>query len=61
MLISPDWREVKSAISGQLLNLITQMDGLLHVVRCFEDSNVRSSIGQCEPICVILPLWMLNC
>ncbi len=30
----------KSGMSGQLLNQLTQMDGLIHVVRCFEDENV---------------------
>jgi ribosome-binding ATPase YchF (GTP1/OBG family) len=28
------------AISGALLNQLTQMDGLLHVVRCFENASV---------------------
>src|SRR4030066_398839 len=27
-------------ISGSLLNQLTQMDGLLHVVRCFDNPNV---------------------
>jgi len=40
----------KSAISGQLLNLITQMDGLLHVVRCFEDINVAHPTGSVNPL-----------
>jgi len=40
----------QSAISGQLLNLITQMDGLLHVVRCFEDSNVAHPSGSVNPL-----------
>lgn len=35
-----------SAISGQLLNLLTQMDGLLHVVRCFEDANIPHPSGS---------------
>jgi len=30
----------KGEISGQLLNLLTQMDGFILVVRCFEDMNV---------------------
>jgi GTP-binding protein YchF len=30
----------KSAISGALLNQLSQMDGLLHVVRCFDDPSV---------------------
>jgi hypothetical protein len=40
----------QSAISGQLLNLLTQMDGLLHVVRCFEDSNVSHPAGSVNPL-----------
>jgi ribosome-binding ATPase len=40
----------QSAISGQLLNLITQMDGLLHVVRCFEDANVPHPSGSVNPL-----------
>src|SRR5512135_3673174 len=39
----------QSAISGQLLNLLTQMDGLLHVVRCFEDANVPHPSGSVNP------------
>lgn len=39
----------RSAISGQLLNLLTQMDGLLHVVRCFEDDNVPHPSGNVDP------------
>ncbi len=40
----------KSAISGQLLNLLTQMDGLLHVVRCFEDDNIPHPSGSVDPL-----------
>ncbi|MFC1923543.1 redox-regulated ATPase YchF [Chloroflexota bacterium] len=36
-------------ISGQLLNQLSQMDGLLHVVRCFEDSNVPHISGSIDP------------
>ena len=39
----------KTAISGALLNQITQMDGLLHVVRCFEDESVPHPSGSVEP------------
>jgi GTP-binding protein YchF len=39
----------QNAISGQLLNLLTQMDGLLHVVRCFEDANVPHPSGSVNP------------
>jgi len=39
----------QSAISGQLLNLLTQMDGLLHVVRCFEDANIPHPSGSVNP------------
>ena len=40
----------QSAISGQILNVLTQMDGLLHVVRCFEDSNVPHPAGSVNPL-----------
>jgi len=40
----------QSAISGQLLNQLTQMDGLLHVVRCFEDDNVPHPSGSLNPL-----------
>jgi GTP-binding protein YchF len=40
----------KSAISGQLLNQLTQMDGLLHVVRCFEDPDVPHPSGSVNPL-----------
>jgi ribosome-binding ATPase len=40
----------QSAISGQLLNTLTQMDGLLHVVRCFEDANVPHPSGSVNPL-----------
>lgn len=39
----------KTAISGALLNQITQMDGLLNVVRCFEDESVPHPSGSVEP------------
>lgn len=40
----------KSAISGALLNQLTQMDGFLHVVRCFEDPNVPHPAGTVDPL-----------
>ena len=40
----------QTAVSGQLLNLLTQMDGLLHVVRCFEDANVPHPSGSVNPL-----------
>jgi GTP-binding protein YchF len=40
----------QSAISGQLLNLLSQMDGLLHVVRCFEDPSVPHPSGSVSPL-----------
>jgi len=40
----------KSGISGQLLNQLTQMDGLILVVRCFADDNVMHPNGGIDPI-----------
>jgi GTP-binding protein YchF len=40
----------KSGISGQLLNQLTQMDGLLNVVRCFEDESVPHPAGSGDPL-----------
>lgn len=39
----------KSGISGTLLNTLTQMDGFLNVVRCFEDENVPHPNGSVDP------------
>ncbi len=39
----------KSGISGQLLNQLTQMEGFIHVVRCFEDENVPHPNGSVNP------------
>lgn len=39
----------KSGISGTLLNQLTQMDGFIHVVRCFEDENVPHPQGSVDP------------
>lgn len=38
-----------SNISGPLLNQLTQMDGLLHVVRCFESVQVAHPAGSVDP------------
>lgn len=39
----------KSGLSGALLNQLSQMDGFLHVVRCFEDENVAHPAGSVNP------------
>lgn len=39
----------KSGIAGPLLNQLTQMDGLIHVVRCFPDENVPHPFGGLDP------------
>jgi ribosome-binding ATPase len=39
----------KTGISGVLLNQLTQMDGFIHVVRCFEDDNVPHTAGSIDP------------
>ncbi len=40
----------KSGISGELLNKLAQMDGFIHVVRCFENENVVHPNGSIDPI-----------
>jgi GTP-binding protein YchF len=39
----------KSGFAGPLLNQLTQMEGLIHVVRCFEDDNVPLPSGSVDP------------
>ena len=39
----------KTGFSGTLLNQLTQMDGLIHVVRCFMDDNVPAPSGSVNP------------
>ena len=47
----------KSSISGQLLNQLSQMDGFLHVVRCFESDTgpaphpERGPAARCRRVC----------
>ncbi len=36
-------------IAGPLLNQLSQMDGFIHVVRCFEDENVPHSMSSVDP------------
>ncbi len=40
----------KGEISGQLLNQLTQMDGLIHVVRCFENLSVPHIHESVDPL-----------
>lgn len=39
----------KSGLAGPLLNQLTQMEGLIHVVRSFEDDNVPPHSGSVDP------------
>jgi GTP-binding protein YchF len=39
----------RSGISGVLLNHLTQMDGFIHVVRCFESEEVPHPAGSVNP------------
>ncbi len=39
-----------SSISGPLLNQLTQMDGLVHVVRCFDHPSVPHPSGSVDPL-----------
>jgi hypothetical protein len=40
----------QTGISGQLLNQLTQMDGFIHVVRCFDNPQVPHPSGSLDPI-----------
>ncbi len=40
----------KGEISGQLLNQLTQMDGFIHTVRCFENASVAHVHESINPI-----------
>ncbi len=40
----------KSGIGGALLNQLTQMDGFIHVVRCFESDEVPHPAGSVDPL-----------
>lgn len=44
-----DGSNAKAGISGTLLNTLTQMDGLIHVVRVFEDENLPHPSGSVDP------------
>ena len=39
----------KTGLAGSLLNQLAQMEGLIHVVRCFQDDNVPHSSGNVDP------------
>jgi len=39
----------KSGLAGPLLNQLTQMEGLIHVVRCFPDESVPHPSGSVDP------------
>jgi GTP-binding protein YchF len=39
----------KAGISGTLLNQLTQMDGFIHVIRCFADENVPHISSSIDP------------
>ena len=40
----------KNGLTGQLLNLLSQMDGLIHVVRCFENPGVPHPLGGVDAL-----------
>ena len=39
----------KTALSGALLNQLAQMDGFVHVVRCFQDASIPHPSGGVDP------------
>jgi ribosome-binding ATPase YchF (GTP1/OBG family) len=45
-----DGNASKSGIAGTLLNQLTQMDGFIHVVRCFDDDNVPHPSGSVDAL-----------
>ena len=45
-----DGKSAQSGISGVLLNELSQMDGFIHVVRCFEDDNVPHMTGSVDAV-----------
>ena len=40
----------RSGIGGALLNQLTQMDGFIHVARCFESDEVPHPAGSVDPL-----------
>jgi len=40
----------KEGFSGPLLNQLSQMDGFLNIVRCFEDENLPHPAGSVDPV-----------
>jgi GTP-binding protein YchF len=40
----------RTGISGTLLNQLTQMDGFIHVIRCFDDEMVPHPSGSVNPL-----------
>jgi len=40
----------KGELSGSLLNQLSQLDGFIHVVRCFEDENIPHILNSIDPV-----------
>ena len=40
----------RGGVSGPLLNQLTQMDGFVHVVRCFQNPSVPHPTGRVDPL-----------
>jgi GTP-binding protein YchF len=40
----------KNGLSGPLLNQLSQMDGFVHVVRCFQNPSVPHPLGSVDPV-----------
>ncbi|MGD2077427.1 MAG: redox-regulated ATPase YchF [Chloroflexota bacterium] len=45
-----DGDTAKGEISGALLSQLSQMDGFVHVVRCFENPSVSHPYGEIDPL-----------
>jgi len=42
-------KESAKGLSGQLLNRLSQMDGFLHVIRCFDRAQLPHPLGSVDP------------
>ena len=53
---SKDGAAAKTGLAGPLLNQLAQMDGFVHVVRCFENASVPHPSGSVDPLRDVIAL-----